>query len=283
MALSHLHRVGCMIPPRVRVQRLYTAFEDQYDAGFYFDGEAHDYWEMVFVADGVIGVTSGSEVYTVRRGQIILHAPMTFHRLWAAENTAPAVVIFSFSADGLTTEHGGVRTLSAHNAARVFRVLELICAGYEMDEQEYIVMQPRAGRETEAGKAACMLEYLLMSALQKTEATDTRDESLSTRQYREIIAVMGAHVSEPLTVLQIAQMCKLSESGLKKIFARYVGIGVMRYFTEMKIRRAMLLLQRGERICDVSEQLGFDNQNYFSTVFRRVTGMSPSQFRKAGD
>ena len=56
-------------------------------------------------------------------------------------------------------------------------------------------------------------------------------------------------------------------------------MGVSRYFTEMKMRRAAELLRTGSRVGEVANELGFADQNYFSTVFRRIMGVPPGQYR----
>lgn len=278
---SYMPRDGCVVPVRPHITKLYTAFEDHYESDFYFGGEVHDFWELVVVTDGAVGVTADHQVYTLRAGQAILHPPMEFHRIWAAEGTSPTVIIVSFAAQNLTEEMGCVRNLSPQNMARVYHVWELIRSGYE--RSRITILQPRQEMLVDAQKSVCLLEYLLMSITGDPGSVDAQDASPSAQQYRQIMEVLSNHLSEPLTISQVAELCHMSPTCLKRTFSRYAGIGVMHYFMEMKIRHSMELMRRGERISTVSEALGFENQNYFSTVFRRVVGMSPSQFRRSED
>jgi len=48
----------------------------------------------------------------------------------------------------------------------------------------------------------------------------------------------------------------------------------------MKITSARLMLQRGQTVSTVSESLGFSNQFYFSSVFKKITGITPSKYKK---
>lgn len=265
---------GANVPERVRVTRLYTAFEDTYDRGFYFDGESHPFFELVYVESGAVGAASGGDVFTLHPGQMILHAPMVFHRIWAAQNTTPTVLIFSFSASNLTPA-GGIYLLSDDNQASMRPLLAQIRAGFHI-VQEYLVAGLRD--DSAAALAANQLERLLLSVTADA-AYDARDLSVPAQHYREIMAVMDAHLHESLTVPQLAALCRMSESTLKKNVARYAGQSVMRCFTEMKIRRAAQLLAQGVRINRVADEVGFTDPNYFSTVFRRITGKAPSQYR----
>ena len=48
----------------------------------------------------------------------------------------------------------------------------------------------------------------------------------------------------------------------------------------MKMRHAVTLLKEGKRVGEVATALGFADQNYFSTAFRRVMGVPPGQYRR---
>ena len=86
-------------------------------------------------------------------------------------------------------------------------------------------------------------------------------------------------VSVEMSVEQLASSCFVSSSKIKKIFTKFVGCGAAEYFNFMKIARAKLQLNKGLSVLEVSEEFGFSNQFYFSSVFKKVTGMTPSEFR----
>ena len=56
----------------------------------------------------------------------------------------------------------------------------------------------------------------------------------------------------------------------------------MQYYTLLKIDRAKQLLREGKyNVSQIAQQLCFDTPNYFTKVFRRVTGMTPLQYRRS--
>ena len=81
-----------------QIREMHTAFYKKLERDFFYTGESHDFWEMVFVVAGEIGITSGSDVFLMKKGQAIIHAPMDFHSLWSEGETEPEIIIFSFSA-----------------------------------------------------------------------------------------------------------------------------------------------------------------------------------------
>ena len=122
------------------------------------------------------------------------------------------------------------------------------------------------------------LERWLLHAMRNASENGITESSGALR-YAEIVSVLREHLNEQLDAGQIALLCRMSLSNLKKIFTKYAGMGVARYFTEMKMRRAAELLRTGKRVGEVANELGYSDQNYFSTVFRRIMGIPPGQYR----
>ena len=87
----------------------------------------------------------------------------------------------------------------------------------------------------------------------------------------------GTKCGQNAQVDEIAALCSMSTPNLAKTFSRYTGMGVMSYFNSLKMSKAVELLKSGVSIKETSARLGFLNQNYFSTVFKRTMGLSPSE------
>ena len=90
---------------------------------------------------------------------------------------------------------------------------------------------------------------------------------------------MKKNIGKMLSVDDIAKLCSMSRSNVKRVFAKYSGMGVIEYFNDMKVKRAKKLLREGMSIKEVSLALGFYNQNYFSTMFKRIDGVSPGKYK----
>jgi len=71
----------------------------------------------------------------------------------------------------------------------------------------------------------------------------------------------------------------MSESNLKKIFYKFAGCGIMHYFNSMKVKKAAEFIGNGLSVKEAASRMGFTDQNYFSTVFKRVTGVSPAKYK----
>ena len=91
--------------------------------------------------------------------------------------------------------------------------------------------------------------------------------------------ILENNIDKRLSVSDIARLANMSEINLKKTFSKYAGTGVMAYFTELKINTAISLIKSGASVKECAMSLGFDNQNYFSATFKRVTEKRPSEYK----
>ena len=93
-------------------------------------------------------------------------------------------------------------------------------------------------------------------------------------------AIMQTRVNEGIEVEQIAERVGVSYSRLLEIFRQYTGLTPYQYFLQMRIHRAKELLQDPSlSIKEAAARMNFENQYYFSRIFRAKAGMSPSQWK----
>ena len=97
------------------------------------------------------------------------------------------------------------------------------------------------------------------------------------------INFMLEQLTQKLKLGEIAAETGLSASHFSRLFVNRTGHPPIDYFIQLKIQRACRLLDNsGWMIADVAREMGFDDQFYFSRVFRKVMGMSPGEYRKRG-
>lgn len=93
---------------------------------------------------------------------------------------------------------------------------------------------------------------------------------------------MDKHLSEVLSLTDIAEYVSLSAPYFSKLFKDVLGISFSEYLTNSRLRQAQILLgQTNLPIERVAEKVGFSNGNYFCNVFRKRYGVAPSEFRKS--
>ncbi len=245
------------------VDAVITSFDTVHPAGFYFGGEMHDFWEAVCIIRGSATATADDRVYQLKAGDLLFHEPLEFHRIWADEGEH-RVVIFSFAAHG--------------EGMDFFRQKLFALTQSEMDE--YILIGKKLQdvitgcSDAEVNIAKIMLERFLLNLYNKGGGKSCGGDS----EFGRIVGVMRECISQNLTIEDIAKKCNMSPSALKKHFAKFADTGVIKYFNGMKIRCAIDRMQSGMSIKETAFALGFSSINYFHTVFKRETGMTPIDY-----
>lgn len=85
-----------------------------------------------------------------------------------------------------------------------------------------------------------------------------------------------------ISVQDIANAANISEGHLRKCFKNELNITVVDYLTNYRIRRAKKMMKSGEyKISEIYEKVGFTSSQYFSYVFKKIEGVTPSEFLKS--
>ncbi|MBR1696100.1 MAG: helix-turn-helix transcriptional regulator, partial [Selenomonas sp.] len=95
-----------------------------------------------------------------------------------------------------------------------------------------------------------------------------------------IKAYLDNHYLEELSLSQIAAELHISPYYMSHIFKECTGGSPMQYITQLRITEAQnLLLSTKQSITDIAMQCGYNNSNYFQSVFSRLVGMPPGKYR----
>lgn len=95
------------------------------------------------------------------------------------------------------------------------------------------------------------------------------------------IQYIGTHYAGKITLEETARLVYLSPPYLSRIFKEETGSTFQEYVSAVRIEKAKQLILRGDlRLSDIALMVGYEDQSYFTKVFRRLVGCSPSQFRK---
>ena len=100
----------------------------------------------------------------------------------------------------------------------------------------------------------------------------------------ELCDYIHLHLEEELTLHGMAEQLKYSEYYLSRKFKQEIGTTVKDYIRSIRLEQAkLLLIDPSLEIRDISERLHFCSQSYFAESFRRQYGLSPSDWRQAGE
>lgn len=94
------------------------------------------------------------------------------------------------------------------------------------------------------------------------------------------VSYVRKNISQPCRLSEVAAHLKVSPEYLSRIFHDCVSVTFTEFVRLAKIEMAEVLLSKtGMKICEVAQKVGYSNENYFSSVFKEVVGISPKEYR----
>lgn len=245
---------------------LYSCYDFTFDESHFFGGHRHHGFEMNLLLSGAMEIVYDNYVLQLKEGDIFLGEPFVFHRNHCLK--APArLIVFQFdSADIPLTGEPSAFQLSAENRNLLQIILtELKMADFNMEQQNI----PPIAKE---------LFRLMLFRLLREEAAPRFSKTREAALYNSTVLFMKQHLSQCFSVQQLAQQSGVCATTLKNTFRHCAGMGVNRFFNELKMNEACRLLRQGLSVYQVSVRLGFSSQAYFSAVFKSIMGRPPRAY-----
>ncbi len=128
---------------------------------------------------------------------------------------------------------------------------------------------------------ASLTLYHLLSSFVHLEAfrhykSGQTDQSFAA----QVIHYMDENVSRNLSLQDIAKHFKYSPSHFSALFQKETGYSPINYYIQLKVRRACQYVELSQlRFFEIADMVGFNEPAYFTRIFTKVMGMSPSEYR----
>jgi AraC-like DNA-binding protein len=103
----------------------------------------------------------------------------------------------------------------------------------------------------------------------------------AVERLRPVLQRIDENCGSAIQVGDAARMCGMSETQFMSAFKHVTGVSFMKYLNQYRIQRAQDLLVTTDRsIADISLDIGYCDQSYFSAVFRKLAGTTPAAYRR---
>lgn len=274
----------------IEVEELYSVHYFEYSSSYAFLGEAHDFWELVYVDSGSVNIGADGIKSTLSRGQIMFHAPGEFHSVAANGLEAPNLVVIAFGSSSPAMEffRGYSGFLGAGERENLARAVEEARLAFltRLDDPTTKSLEPNPDAPVGSEQLIrASLEELLLRLLRRGESMSGRESGRlrgGSAAAEAIRAYLEQRLDRALTVEQICRDNMIGRSQLQKLFHDETGGGVMEFFSALKIKAARRLIREDRlNMTQIALRLGFQSVHYFSRRFKQFTGMSPSEYAES--
>lgn len=281
-----------LLRPAAIVRRVISIHYFEYMSDFSFPGESHDFWEFVCVDKGVIDVMAGDKRIPLKRGNIIFHKPMEFHTIITNGKIAPNLVVIGFECSSPCIKAFEDQVLSIQETERALLAQIIIEARNSFSgrlDDPYQEELCRLPAQTAFGSEQLIgnyLEELIIHLYRRyfvkpdqPKAAGKPESRIRNDTYNRVVRYMEEHIGEHLTIDTICRANLTGRSQLQKLFREAQGCGVIDYFSTMKIDAAKQLIRDHQlNFTEISDRLGYTSVHYFSRQFKKLTGMTPSEY-----
>ncbi|MEE1138647.1 MAG: AraC family transcriptional regulator [Acutalibacteraceae bacterium] len=266
------------------IDGIYTIHYFEYTKDFAYSGELHDFWEIVYADKKSVVITAGSKEMTLNAGQMYIHKPNEFHKIRCDGTSAANSVILSFdcSCDELMSISGTVITCTNSERKLMGQIIEEATDAFSTSlGTPYTSVLEKSGN----GRFGCeqlvqlYMEQLLISLIRGNRRTVEIKKADSGTLLLRICDFLENNIEKKLSFDDIQKEFNISASVIKRLFQNNMSCGIMEHFTRLKIDEAKRMIRENEyNFTEISEKLGFNTPQYFTAVFRRLSGMSPSEY-----
>lgn len=275
----------------IAISSIVTIHYFEYSSDFVFQGESHDFWEFLCVDKGEVDVFADTKHYHLKRGDIIFHEPNEFHGLSANHKTAPNLVVVSFhcSSPAMDFFRGRLLAIDDNERQLLSRIVREAQNSFPVSLGDPYETKMQIQRDAPLGFEQMIrlwLSLLLLTMLRRYSTQpkvpvrkETVRRSLDDTAYQKILDCMNAHLTEQLTLAQLAKETLMGRSQLQKLIKARHNCGVIDLFLQLKINAARQMIRENRlNFTEISQVLGYSSIHYFSRQFKKVTGMTPSEY-----
>ncbi len=279
--------VGSKLKSDIVISKLYTVHYFEFSKDYTFTGERHEFWEFVYVDKGEVTVTADDKEIILRQGEIIFHKPNEWHNIRANGVVAPNIAIVTFECHSKAMEYfeNKMFKVGQMQKSAISKIVSEYTNAFSTPLNDPLTDKLSRKLDCPIGSEQLLKQYiceLLISYLRNPIPGNQRTQFIvnqSNAMLNMIINYMKDHISENLTIAQLVKYSGSNKTTITNVFNENFGMGAIDYFISLKIDTAKKYLRENNyNVTQISEMLGYSNIHYFSRQFKKLTGMSPTQY-----
>ena len=251
--------------------------------------QSHYFSEVLLVRSGTCRVIRGGYTHILGPGELIYIASLIRHSVESADGGPVVFDVVKYSATRLKEIPSYIRELRALSAdvAQVLVPIQMTAEDVKAFHMDSIIEE--CLRECEKHEFAWDLHvrallYLLITGMSRFWIRKREDFSSQLSQPHnpviDIPAYIEQHIDEPLRVEDLARRCSLSYPWFAKRFHDHFGISCKQCIEQLRVQAVEQYLTYSDMdLAEITTHTGYTDSSHLVKDFRRMTGMTPGQYR----
>lgn len=261
--------------PQLECEKLYTFFYQESAHDFYFRGERHEPYEMVYVDKGKLHNVVNGQDHLLEQQDLMLIGSNDWHIQYADYPVSFLTLSFS-TKNALPPCLINRRLTLPPNLRNTIRLMLQEREQQNLYAYDYLESLLRG-----------LLIELTRMVLDKKPAHETSASLPSTARAEnqivdEAVQIISQRICEKITLEDLADAVHVSVSYLCRIFNSHIGLPPGKYITRIRLEECKTLLREGEySMGGIARRMGFSSAQHFSKQFRRYFGITPTEYVKS--
>ena len=248
--------------------------------------DKHPFYELVFVNTGELQISSEDYCGILSKNEMIIHRRDTLHSLSCKADTAPEVIIIGFECDSRKIDDFSRAPLYLEDSS-IKKLAEIIKEGRNVFTPPYNVpvYDMKKKRHQLFGSEQMLrilLEYFLIQLVRENSFSENTENAVDAPMLiSEIIAYVNDNYLEKITIDELAFLFKTNRATLCRDFKKNTGKTLIEFINHKKFERAKYKIRNStDTFTKIAEDLNFDSIHYFTRFFKKMSGMTPKEYRK---
>ncbi len=252
--------------------RLLYISSAKYGGDWHSSPHSHQCTELFYVVGGTGGFQIENDVFQVKVHDLVIVNPNVQHTE-TSWNSAPLEYIV-LGVEGLELSYS--EEMDARYFALNFKApgnSVLTCMRMMLSEVE----QKKPGADSVCQN---LLQVLIIQLMRETNVSPEKTVQATRRECAAAKWYIDSHFKEKISLELLAKVVGVNKYYLSHTFAEEYGISPIKYLTEKRIDESRYLLRSTDLpFGRIVQMLGFSSPSYFAQMFRRIEGVSPSEYR----
>ena len=281
----------------INIKRNVIFTNNRYNTESNFIGESTDFWKIVYLAQGEIIEKTKNKSFYMKENEILILPPNTYHipSLIPGKSKTASTYRISFKCNSEALK--SLEKYHSHLSDKCKVLMESLidegCKTFEITKtpsstSDDIVASMIISPTSPIGGAQAYknyLELLLINILRELSHKNGAQVFISMNDFHHSVFEKAVHIMEEnlyvvLSVKELSKRVGCSKSTLYSIFNKHAGMSVSNYYNMVKINEACQLIKNSKKsLKDIAIMLNFNSQTYFAKIFRKYTGLSPSEYK----
>jgi AraC-like DNA-binding protein len=252
----------------------------------------HGYFEVLYLCSGSADCHIQNRLLPFNEGDLAVIGSTLYHRIERRSSSPPTVAALFFEPDLIRCDGGsGSAEYLTPFLLQDSKFPHIVPAETGVPRQvldmmlrirsELPVASPRARLAVKTYLKMLLILLVNQYASYAGTVETFQRQQRALDRLQPLFRYLGENYADTIQVREAARICAMSESHFMSFFKQVTGLSFMKYLIHYRVERAQALLTNtDESLSSISQKVGFCDQSYFGTVFRKIVGTTPTIYRR---